>query len=91
MFYVYLLQSQKDNTFYIGQTNDTNARVVRHNSGFVQSTKNKIPWILIGFEEYPTRREATWREYSLKKKISEKKKFIQKLISLRFHSSMDRV
>ena len=91
MFYVYLIRSQKDFIYYIGQTAEINERVVRHNSGFVPSTKTRIPWILVGFEEYPTREEARWREYSLKHNSAEKKKFVNKLLSLRFHSSTDRV
>ena len=88
MFYVYLLQSQTDDTFYIGQTANKDVRLHTHNSGKVLSTKSKIPWVMIGFEEYKTREESRWREYTLKNNYSEKKKFIQKLT--RFHSSMDR-
>ena len=79
MFYVYLLQSQKDNSYYIGQTDNTISRLERHNAGYVKSTKNKIPLKLIGFEEYKTRDEARWEEYNLKRDGLEKKKFIQKI------------
>lgn len=82
MFYVYLIQSDKDKSFYIGQTQDIIARLERHNSGFVMATRNKIPWALIGHESYPTREKARWREYSLKNNFSEKKKFINKFLSL---------
>jgi putative endonuclease len=83
MFYVYLPQSQKDKTYYIGQTDNTDARLKRHNSAQVISTKSRIPWLMIGFEKYKTRNEARWREYSLKKNSAQKKEFIKTLISSR--------
>jgi len=81
MFYVYLLQSQKDSTYYIGQTDNREVRLQKHNSAKVLSTKSKIPWIMIGSEEYKTREESRWREYTLKNSYTEKKKFIKKLIN----------
>jgi putative endonuclease len=79
MFFVYLLQSLQDGSFYIGQTNNKVSRINRHNSGHVPSTKSKAPWKMIGYEEYQTREEARWREYCLKNDSSEKKKFITNL------------
>ncbi len=81
MFYVYLIRSTIDNSLYIGQSENIEERLNRHNAGFVASTKNKRPWVLVGFEEYPTRELARWREYKLKKNAGEKKKFINKLMS----------
>ena len=85
MFYVYLLKSSKDGSFYIGQTDDMKERLERHNNGFVLSTKNKRPWNLVGIEEYPNRELARWREYKLKRSVSEKKKFINKFMSSSFN------
>lgn len=82
MFYVYLLQSEKDKTFYIGQTENLEERVKRHNDGYVFSTKKKAPLNLIGHEQYATREEARWREHILKHSYLEKKKFIAKFLSL---------
>ncbi|MFH0891144.1 MAG: GIY-YIG nuclease family protein [Candidatus Falkowbacteria bacterium] len=79
MFKVYLLKSQKDNKYYIGQTQDIDKRLEMHNSGCVKSTKSRIPFILIGFEEFKTRDESRYREYELKTKPHKKKKFIEKL------------
>ncbi|MDP3999482.1 MAG: GIY-YIG nuclease family protein [bacterium] len=87
MFYVYLIQSEKDNSFYIGQTEDVEKRLAKHNSGKVITTKNRVPWKLLGHEEYPDRNMARFREYRLKRSFSEKKKFISKFC---LHSSMDR-
>jgi len=65
-FYVYILKSQKDHKYYIGQTNNLSARIERHNNGQVISTKNRKPLILIYFEEYKTRAESMRREHYLK-------------------------
>lgn len=81
MFYVYLLQSKKDKSLYVGQTENLEERVTRHNNGFVPSTKKKAPWHVIGYEEYKTRNEARWREYQIKQSYSKKKEFIRKFLS----------
>lgn len=75
MYKVYLLQSKKDGTYYIGQTDNIENRLNRHNSGKVRSTKNKVPWELIKFETYKSRDEARWREYNLKRNSNLRKKF----------------
>jgi putative endonuclease len=35
MFYVYILQSKVDNSFYIGQTKDLDKRLVLHNEDYL--------------------------------------------------------
>ena len=85
MFFVYLLKSVKDGSFYIGQAGDVKERIRRHNSGYVQTTKNRAPWMLLGSEQYSTREMARWREYELKQSYSKKKKFIEKISSLYFN------
>lgn len=67
MFYVYILQSKVDNSFYIGQTNDLDKRLVLHNEGLSKYTSRKRPWKVVYFEEYNTRTEAIQRERFLKK------------------------
>jgi len=52
--------------WYIGQTNDISCRLKRHNDNLVKSTKNYVPWEIIYFERYNTRREAMEREEYLK-------------------------
>jgi putative endonuclease len=66
MFFVYVLKSQKDHKFYIGQTNNILSRICRHNEGRVKSTKHRIPFILVYSEKYTTRNEAMAREKYLK-------------------------
>lgn len=66
MFYIYILKSLSDKKYYIGQTNNLSDRIKRHNEGRVKSTKNRIPFELIYFEEYKTRSESIKREKYLK-------------------------
>jgi putative endonuclease len=66
MFYTYVLLSQKDNKYYIGQTNDVKARFLRHQKGMVKSTKNRRPLNLLFFESFESRAEAMKHEKFLK-------------------------
>jgi putative endonuclease len=66
MYYVYVLQSERDNRYYIGQTNNVDERLQRHNNGEVQSTRNRRPLVLIHKEKFETRRDAMKREKYLK-------------------------
>jgi putative endonuclease len=75
MYFVYLLQSLKDKTYYIGQTVDLENRLIRHNRGGVSATKNKMPWKLIKYEEYSSGDKARWREYTLKHSAWKRQKF----------------
>ncbi len=88
MYYVYLLESQKDFSHYIGQTEDVQERLARHNAGLVLSTRNRLPWQLMGYEEHVTREDARFREYTLKRNFSEKKKFLEKFRIVRPKVSM---
>jgi putative endonuclease len=81
MYYVYLLQSQKDKKYYIGQTYDTEKRLNEHNNGIVKSTKYRRPFKLVGYEIYEDRNKARWREYNLKKSAWQRKKFISSFIN----------
>ena len=64
--YVYILQSEKDNNFYVGYTNNIQRRIKEHNSGKVFSTKNRIPLKLIYWEGCLNQSDATSREKYLK-------------------------
>jgi putative endonuclease len=81
MYYVYLLQSEKDFNYYVGQTDNIKKRLEEHKNGLVKSTKHRRPLKLVGYDTYETRNEARWREYQLKKHGDKKKKFIEKLAS----------
>jgi len=67
MFYVYILQSKVDNSFYVGQTKDLDKRLVLHNEESSKYTSRKRPWKVVYFEEYNTRTEAIQRERIFKK------------------------
>ena len=62
MFFVYILQSKKDGTFYTGITDDIQRRLKEHNDGRTRSTIFRRPWCLIHSEEYASRFEARKRE-----------------------------
>jgi putative endonuclease len=70
MFYVYIIESIRYGTYYIGQTNNLPERLRRHNNGIVKSTKSRKPYRLCYFEEFDTRSEAMFREYEIKKKYN---------------------
>jgi putative endonuclease len=66
MYYVYILQSQKDGKIYIGSTSNVDARLTFHNAGFQRSTKNRTPFELKYTETYSNRSEAEKREKQIK-------------------------
>ena len=77
-FFTYLLQSQLDQSFYIGQTKDLEQRLILHNEGNTKSTMAKRPWKIVYFEVFDTRSEAIQRERFLKKQRN--KAFYQRLV-----------
>ena len=66
MFYGYILYSLSKGKFYIGQTNSTEDRLRRHNSGYSLSTKYGIPWELITSFSLPNRSDAIILEKKIK-------------------------
>jgi len=64
--YVYVLRSQKDEKFYVGYTKNVQKRLEEHNSGHVQSTKDRRPLKLIYWEGCINQQDATRREKYLK-------------------------
>lgn len=78
-YFTYILYSGISTRYYIGQTQEVWARLERHNSGFVRSTKPYIPWEIVGYIEKPTRKEAMDLERKLKNLNTEDlKRFINK-------------
>lgn len=49
-YYIYVLESAKHDTLYVGYTNDLRKRLEEHNRGHNQSTKPYLPWHLIYYE-----------------------------------------
>ena len=66
MYYVYLLQSEKTEKFYVGFTSNLKRRLNEHNAGQVKSTKPNIPYKLIYFEAFRSKKDALSREKKLK-------------------------
>ncbi len=66
MFFTYILQSVSSGKFYIGQTNNLQDRIHRHNNSRNIYTKNKGPWKLVYYKEFDTRTEALKLEKRLK-------------------------
>jgi len=66
MYFVYILYSKKDGNLYVGCSKNLNARIKKHNSGMVLSTKNRRPLALIHYEKFKEKKEAFKRERFLK-------------------------
>ena len=65
-YYVYVLQSDKDQMFYVGYTNDITRRLNEHTNGLVTSTKKRLPMQLVYWEGCLNQQDATRREKYLK-------------------------
>lgn len=74
-YFIYIVIC-KDNSFYIGVTNNLERRVCEHNNGMSDDsyTKTRLPVILIYYEEYKEINEAIRREKQLKKWTHAKKR-----------------
>ncbi|OLY94676.1 GIY-YIG nuclease family protein [Cnuella takakiae] len=66
-FYVYIIQSEMDGSFYKGFTEEPAIRLNRHNNGETLSTRFKRPWHFVYMEQLPSKREALVRERGIKK------------------------
>ncbi|WP_299529767.1 GIY-YIG nuclease family protein [Ulvibacterium sp.] len=78
MYVVYILQSDLDGSYYIGQTENLERRLTYHNSGKSRYTSRKLPWKVVYDEAYKTRKEAIHRERFLKNQRN--RKFYEALI-----------
>jgi putative endonuclease len=64
--YTYMLRCS-DGSFYIGWTNDLEARVAVHNAGKgAKYTRVRLPVELVYYEKFATKQEAMSREWHLK-------------------------
>jgi putative endonuclease len=64
--YVYILQSLKDGGYYIGETQNVEARLEFHNGGKQRSTRGRRPFKIVLIEIYPDRQTALKREKEIK-------------------------
>ncbi|MCL5016209.1 MAG: GIY-YIG nuclease family protein [Patescibacteria group bacterium] len=66
MYYVYILQSDKDRSYYIGVTSDLKRRLQEHNSGNVKYSKTKRPYKISWTSIFRTKSRAYEFEKYLK-------------------------
>lgn len=67
MYWIYILKSIDDKSWYIGYTKDLKRRLVEHKSGYgSRTTSLKEGWKLIYCEGYINRNDAKGRELFLK-------------------------
>ena len=66
MFFVYVLRSKKDNSFYIGFAPNLNERLAKHDQSLVMSSKYILPMELIYYETYKSKTDALISEKRLK-------------------------
>jgi putative endonuclease len=67
MHYVYIIQSERDGTFYKGYSTNPLIRIEFHNKGLSTYTKNKTTWKLVAILGFSTKTEALQKEKKLKK------------------------
>ena len=78
-FFVYILQSLKDFSFYVGQCDDLDRRMSKHYDGMSKYTSSRKLLRLRYFEVFESRHEALIREKQIKKMKS--RKFIETLVN----------
>jgi putative endonuclease len=77
-YFVYILRSMVDNSFYIGFSTDVERRLKEHNTGKSRYTKVKMPWKVVYFEECITKKDALKREKFLK--AQRNREFYERLV-----------
>ncbi|MES2648524.1 MAG: GIY-YIG nuclease family protein [Bacteroidota bacterium] len=66
LYFVYILQSLKDNKYYIGSSSNVDARLQFHNAGLQRSTRHRTPFTLVYQEALADKTEALVREKQIK-------------------------
>ncbi len=79
MYWVYILNSNSADRFYIGQTANLDNRIFHHNSGREKYTKRASDWELVYSKKFNTRTQAQKVENFIKKQKS--RTFIEKIIA----------
>ena len=78
MHFVYIIQSLKDGSYYIGYSVNPENRLAKHNRTHKGYTSRKRPWKIVYTKEFSNKTEALKREKFLKAQKS--REFIEKLI-----------
>jgi len=79
MYHVYVIQSVKNKTYYIGYTKTLQERIKQHNQVKTKSIRHKRPFKLIYIETYCDKTVAKKQEIELKKNSFEKEKLLKRL------------
>ena len=79
MYYLYVLKSKKNGSFYIGSTKDLRKRFKQHNSGKSLFSKKFLPWELVYYEAYQKYKYAFRREKSFKKRAKAWQELLKRL------------
>ena len=66
MYYTYVLKSKKDDKLYIGFSEDLKNRLLEHNKGLVEATRDRRPLEIIYYEACLSKKKAIEREKALK-------------------------
>jgi putative endonuclease len=77
-YFLYIIQSDEDGTYYVGSTQDIEARLARHNQGRSNYTRNRGPWEVVYLEEYSRRADAVKREKAIKNR--KRRDYIESLV-----------
>ena len=67
MYFLYILQSIKNNRYYIGSTNNLERRLIEHNCGKTRSLKYLRPLEIVFQKEFEKETDARLMERKLKK------------------------
>ena len=62
MYYTYVLQSEKDGSYYIGYTKQLQKRFRQHNAGKSTYTAKHRPFKLVYYEKFNLKEDAVERE-----------------------------
>ncbi|MCF7845741.1 MAG: GIY-YIG nuclease family protein [Candidatus Peribacteraceae bacterium] len=76
--FVYILESENCDRFYIGSSQNPEKRLSEHNSGKTTSLKNKGPWKIVFRQKYSTNQKARAIEAKLKK--MKNRKILERII-----------
>ena len=76
--WIYILQSQKNKSFYVGSSSNLERRLAEHNLGKCKYTSKLTPWKMVFSQKYETL--ATARKVELKLKQLKSKIILEKII-----------
>ena len=55
MYFVYILRSKKDDSFYTGVTENLKTRLHEHNRGGAEYSSSKTPFMIVWFCAFPVK------------------------------------